>query len=422
MPVIGAIAVVFALYALVSARLRGTPITGPMVFVSAGLLLGYAGVASVDAIDPATDPAGFLESSETALMLANITLAILLFADARRIDVTRLRRDAPLAARLLGIGLPLTIALGGALAFVTFGELDLWEALLLAAIVAPTDLALGQAVVANERVPARIRDALDLEGGLNDGLVLPFFTVFLVFAAEDEHVADNPLLSALAEKLGYGILVGVAVGVGGGLLLGWATRLEFAAPLFQQLGLVALAVLAWWATEEIHGSGFIGAFVGGAAAAWTTRGVGGTEEAVEGISEGLMLIVFFLFGLSAVTTLDKISTGTVLYAVLALTVVRGVPVAISTAGAGLDRVTVAFLAWFGPRGLATVVFALLALTQEPALPGMETIVVAATLTVLISVYAHGLTAAPLSERYARRRAAPAELAIEPGPDLERLDT
>src|SRR5688572_30333950 len=116
-----------------------------------------------------------------------------------------------------------------------FAELGLWEALLLAAIVAPTDLALGQAVVANERVPARVRDALDLEGGLNDGLVLPFFTVFIALAAEHEDLADNPLLSALAEKLGFGLLVGLAVGVGGGLLLAAATRRGLAAPLFQQL-------------------------------------------------------------------------------------------------------------------------------------------------------------------------------------------
>ena len=219
----------------------------------------------------------------------------------------RLRRDIPLAARLLGIGLPLTIALGGLLAFVVLDGLEPWEAMLLAAIVAPTDLALGQAVVANERVPARIRDALDLEGGLNDGLVLPFFTVFAALAVDAANVGQAPLATALAEKLGYGAAVGLAVGVVGGLLLQAAVRRGLSEPLWGQLGLVALAVVAWWGSEHLHGSGFIGAFVAGGVCAWTTRGVGGDEAAVEGLSETLMLAVFFLVGVSGATALEFVT-------------------------------------------------------------------------------------------------------------------
>lgn len=402
---IGAIALLMALYALVAGVLRDSPVTAPMVFVGGGLLFGWAGLGGVAELADEGDVGGLLEASESALFLANITLAILLFADARRIDVRRVRRDIPLAARLLGIGLPLTILLGGVLAFVVLDGLEAWEAMLLAAIVAPTDLALGQAVVANERVPARIREALDLEGGLNDGLALPFFTVFAALAVDAANVGNAPLVTALAEKLGYGALVGLAVGVVGGLVLQAAVRRGRTEPLWGQLGLVALAVVAWWGSEQLHGSGFIGAFVAGAAGAWTTRGVGGDEEAVEGLSETLMLGVFFLVGASAATAFEFATWQTVLYAVLALTVIRAVPVAIATIGAGLDTATIAFVAWFGPRGLATVVFALLAVTEAPELAGIEAIMVTALVTVVLSVFAHGLTAAPLSRRYASHVAA-----------------
>ena len=402
---IGAIALVMVLYALVAGSLRNSPVTAPMVFVGAGLLFGWAGLGGVAGLADAGDVGGLLEASESALMLANITLSILLFANARRIDVRRLRRDIPLAARLLGLGLPLTIGLGGLLAFAVLDGLEPWEAMLLAAIVAPTDLALGQAVIADERVPARIRDALDLEGGLNDGLALPFFTVFAALAVDAADLGRAPLVTALAEKLGYGIAVGLAVGVVGGLLLQAAVRRGLSEPLWGQLGLIALAVVAWWASEELHGSGFIGAFVAGAVCAWTTRGVGDGEQAVEGLSETLMLAVFFLVGASGATALEFVTWEIVVYAVLALTVIRAVPVALATIGAGLDLASVAFVAWFGPRGLATVVFALLAITEAPQLAGIQTIMVAAMLTVLLSVFAHGLTAAPLSARFARRAAA-----------------
>jgi NhaP-type Na+/H+ or K+/H+ antiporter len=400
MPEIGVYAAVLALYSLVSQRLTHSPVTAPMVFVGAGLLFGWAAVDGGGTGTSAAD--GLLSSSESALLFANVTLAILLFADSRRIVLARLRKELAIPGRLLLIGLPLGLVLGGLAAVVAFDQLDVWEALLLASIVAPTDLALGQAVLANKGVPAVIRDALNLEGGLNDGLALPFFTVFIAFAVESEDLGGTPFATAIVEKLGYGIAGGAAVGIAGGVLLRAAIRRGLAAPLFQQLALVALAVLAWWATEEVHGSGFIAAFVGGAAFAYAMRGGQEDVEVADGIGEALMLGVFFLFGASVATELDRATAAVVIYAVLTLTLVRTVPVVLSLLGLGLDRATVAYLAWFGPRGLATVVFALLALTEEPRLPAMSTIVLTANVTVLISVYAHGLTAAPLSAVYARR--------------------
>lgn len=392
------------LYGLVSRRLEGTSITAPMVFVAAGLLTGLAGGDLGVAFEGSRAHSGEVELTETARHIAEIALVLLLFTDAARIDVSVLRGSSSLPLRLLVIGLPVTIGLGGLLALGLFrGELELWEAFLVGAILAPTDAALGAVVVSSPKLPVRLRQALNVEAGLNDGLAVPFFTVFAALATEAA-LGEAPFLRVTFEKLGYGALVGVAIGLAGGRLLRASSSRGWMTAPFQQLSVVALAVLAWWVAEEAGGSGLIAAFVAGLALGIAARGIeSAVVEFTEEFGQLLSLLVFFALGIAAVDALDHASWTMVLYAVLSLTVIRMLPVAVALLRTGLRPATVAYLGWFGPRGLASVLLALILLIEHSSLPGNSTIFVIVTVTVLLSVFLHGATAAPLTDRYTRLR-------------------
>lgn len=390
------------LYGLVSRRLEGTSVTAPMVFVAAGLLTGLAGGNFGVGLEESGAHGGAVELTETARHVAEIALVLLLFTDAARIDVRVLRSSSSLPLRLLVVGLPLAIGLGGLLALGLFrGELELWEAFLVGAILAPTDAALGAVVVSSPKLPVRLRQALNVEAGLNDGLAVPFFTVFAALAAQSA-LGEAPFLTVTFEKLGYGALVGVALGLAGGWLVRECSRRGWMAAAFQQLAIVTLAVLAWWVAEEAGGSGLIAAFVGGLSLGVAARGI---EAAVidftEDFGQLLSLLVFFALGVAAVDVIDQASWRMVVYALLSLTVVRMVPVALALVRTGLRRSTVAYLGWFGPRGLASILLALILLIEHTDVQASETIFTIVALTVLLSVFAHGATAAPLTDRYAR---------------------
>jgi NhaP-type Na+/H+ or K+/H+ antiporter len=410
MLIIGVFALLVVLYSLVAGRLEGTPITAPMVFVTAGIVAVAAGAldSPLDVTTAETaSGAGAVTielSSHAFLVALEVTLALLLFSDAARIPLRTLRGNAALPGRLLLIGLPLTVALTGAAAYGLFNnELVFWEALVLATVVAPTDAALGQSVVSNPRLPVRVRQALNVESGLNDGLAVPLFTVFLTLAVAEEEVTAQSAGRVIVEKLGYGILVGVGVGLIGGWLVTEASKRGWMTGVSQQLGIASMALFAWWSAEEIGGSGFIAAFVGGVAVGYAARWVGPkVVEFTEDIGTLLNLFVFFGFGLVAIELLRAATWEAVLFAVLALTLLRMVPVAVSMVGTGLRPLTVGFLGWFGPRGLASIILALLVIEEEPELAGGATIVIAMAVTVVLSVYAHGLTAAPGVAWYSRR--------------------
>ena len=397
-------------YTLVSRRLVGTPLTAPMVFAVAGLLVGLGG-GSIG-IDVSS---GEVHVTENARHLAEIALVLLLFTDAARIDLRVLRAGKSLPMRLLALGLPLTIVLGGVLALLVLGgQLELWEAFVLGAILAPTDAALGEVVVSSPKLPVRLRQALNVEAGLNDGLAVPFFTVFAALAAEEELEGRTPLLRVLFEKLGYGALVGIGIAAAGGLLLREASRRGWTTPPFEQLALLALALLAWWTAEDVGGSGLIAAFAGGLA----LRAVAGevadrAADFTEDFGQLLSLIVFFSLGIAFVDAWDAVTWQMAAYAALSLTVIRMLPVAVALRGTGLRRPTVAYLAWFGPRGLASILLALILLIEYPDLPGGVPILVAVMVTVLASVFLHGATAGPLTDRYVRRNPSPAELETVP---------
>jgi NhaP-type Na+/H+ or K+/H+ antiporter len=279
-------------------------------------------------------------------------------------------------------------------------DLTFWECAIVAAVLAPTDAALGQAVVTNPALPLRIRQSLNVESGLNDGGSVPFLTLFIALAVAEEGLGGGWLRFAV-EQIGYGTLIGAAAGVAGGVALRRAAARGWTVPLFEKLAFAAIAVIAFVAADELGGNGFIAAFVGGGAAGVaagpvTVRALDFAEED----GELLNLAVFFIFGVFAFHALGDATWEIVAYAALSLTLIRMLPVAVSVIGLGLRPATVGFLGWFGPRGLASIILALVVVEDAPALQGIELIFAVMTVTVLLSVFAHGITAAPLSRRFA----------------------
>jgi sodium/hydrogen antiporter len=378
----------------VSARLERLDVTAPITFVLAGLLLTHGPLAFLS-VTP---------SRELVKELAEFTLALVLFSDASRVGLHELRADAGLYLRLLGGALPLTIGLGTLLAFALDRGAGIWLALLVGAALAPTDAALGAGMMTSPVVPARIRRLINVESGLNDGIATPFVSVALAGAATAGQAAGHGPAAALAE-LALGILTGVAVGGAGGLLVNAARQRDWAAEGFAGPAVLGLAVCAYAAAVALHGNGFIAAFTGGLA--FGTAGGRRGEPLIPFVEETgalVSLLVWLAFGAVAVAPAAKVlNWQIVLYAVLSLTVIRMAPVAAALAGTRLDRATIALVAWFGPRGLASVVFCLLAL-EELGSPVADHAAAVITITVVLSVLAHGATADPLATRYARHLA------------------
>ncbi len=364
-----------------------------MAFVLIGLLVGPL------IIDEVT----LAPTSATVRTLAEATLAVVLFADASRIKMHVLRHEYAVPLRLLAIGLPLTIAVGAVLAAAIFVHLNAAEAVVLAVLLAPTDAALGQAVVTEPLLPSRIRQGLNVESGLNDGICVPLLLIALAAAdVEDKTATSQHAISIVAEEIGYGILGGVAAGLVAAAVVAIGYRRNLISGSWLQVIPVAGAGLAYGLAVALGGSGFIAAFLAGAifgaVAPRPSEEASRLNEEVGGLLGGVTFLIFGAVLLGP--ALERVSWQIALYAVLSLTLIRMLPVAISMLGSGAKRETVGFLGWFGPRGLASIVFAVISV-QEAQLRGAQTILLAAYLTIGMSVVAHGITAAPLARRYAR---------------------
>lgn len=377
-------------HALISERLKSTIVTAPMVFVALGLLTG----------PEALDLARIDLRSEEVIVLAELTLSIVLFSDAVRVDPRMLRRFVGIPARMLGLGLPLVIALGTVVARFTL-DLDWAAAALLASILAATDAALGQAVLTDESVPARIRSSLNVESGLNDGLALPAVTLFVaITAAEQDSEGTSFWLRFVAEQIGFGAVAGVVVGAGAGWVLLRSRQAGWVDGAHGQLAAIAQVGLAFVLAHALGGNTFIAAFVAGV----SFRVVGDTEaehltEYTEDSGQLLASITFVVFGNALLgPTLDDLTWQIALCAAATLTVGRMLPIAVSLVGTGLRPPTIAFLGWFGPRGLASILFALTVLEETDGSPQDELFVVVAW-TVLASVVLHGATASWGASRY-----------------------
>jgi NhaP-type Na+/H+ or K+/H+ antiporter len=378
--------------AAVSRRLVGTPITPAILFVGFGLLVGPKALAGID-----------LSSTDSAVrVLAEATLGMVLFCDASRVDLGQLRRAVGVPLRLLAVGLPLTILLGAGTAAVLFGPLNAAEALILGIVLAPTDAALGQAVVTEPRVPQRIRQGLNVEGGLNDGICVPLLFAAVALADVESDISGGRSAGTLVvDEIGYGVVGGVIAGVLIAMIIRAAGGRGLIDSQWYPVVPAAGAGLAYGIASASGGSGFIAAFVAGVvfrlALGRDPARLNRLTEEVGDILNGVTLILFGAILLGP--TLTALSWQLILYAVLSLTLVRMIPVAIAMVGTHAGRPTLGFLGWFGPRGLASIVFAVI-VVEESRLPHEHLIVLAVYLTVGLSVLAHGLTAGPTADRYA----------------------
>lgn len=369
-------------YSLASGRLEKTPFTAPILFTLAGILVFF----TTESLSGNVNIHGFLT-------LAEIGLVLLLFTDASRTDLRILRNIRELPARLLGVGMPLTILLGAVAAKLVFPELSIWEAGIIGAILAPTDAGLGQIIVNSPLVPTRLRQALNVEAGLNDGLSVPFLLFFIAMAAAG--TGGGSFARFIGEQLGLGLVVGAGIGLAGGWLLNAARRAEWMAESFLQLAVVSLPVLCLLLSEPLGASPFIAAFVAGLFVQVAFKHAGRhSVEFTEEWGQIFNLAVFFLFGMMIARVSGSFGFAPVMYALLSLTVVRMLPVAVSLMGSGLDKGAIAFMGWFGPRGLASIVLGLVYLEQEKDLPGESVTRLAVMATVFLSILAHGLSARP----------------------------
>ncbi len=388
------VAVLILGYGMVSRRLDGSVITPPMIFVATGLAMGPQAL-------------GILEVGHAEHVLhglAELTLTLILFGDAARIDLRALRRELGLPVRLLSFGLPLSIVLGTVIAKLVVPVLSWLEAGVLASVLAPTDAALGQAVVSSPVVPLRVRQALNVESGLNDGIVLPLVTVLAGLAG----ISDAPTRSAgewatfALLQVTLGPLAGVVVGFVGARAIGWADARGWMSSTSGRLSGLALALLAFASAEAIGGNGFIAAFIGGITLGHVARHLcKGLHSFLEAEGQLLMLLVFLLLGSALLwPALTHANAAVFIYGALSLTVIRIIPVTLAMIGAGVRTPTIGFMGWFGPRGLASLLFAIL-IINDANLPHGELIFSITLVTVLISIFAHGITASPLAVVYGK---------------------
>ena len=384
-------------FSLVAGRLERAAMSGPMVFVVAGLLMGPLGLGWFDG-----------DTTSTQLrVLADLTLATILFIDAANADLGTLKRQLRIPSRMLLIGLPGAIFLGTLFATLLFDVLTLYEAAILGTMLAATDAALGKAVVTNKAVPARIREGLNIESGLNDGLCVPILFVFIALAlGTGSEEGGTPLAFKLvAEELGIGLAVGLGLTAVGTRLLRWCSNKGWVTEIWTQVTVVALAIACFSVAQSLHGSGYIAAFSGGLLFGFRAKEA--THKLVltaEATGETLALMTWMLFGAMVIGQAAQHFTWEMLvYAFLSLTVIRMLPIYLSLAGTGETTASKLFLGWFGPRGLASIVFAIIVVNED--VPGGEFVAMVVVLTVFFSLVAHGISANPLAALLGRKEGA-----------------
>lgn len=381
-------------YGLTSRLAERSLVTAPMIFVAIGILVSPLGTGILAVkID-----AGLVQ------VIASVTLVLILFVDASTISVPNLIRERRLPMRLLFIGLPLTMLFGSLAGFLVFQDMRIWTVLLMAFILSPTDAALGQAVVTNSAVPERIRRAINVESGLNDGMSLPPILICIAALSEMSaaHSGTDYWINFMLKQLILGPVAGILVGWLGGLLVDKASRAGWMNETYQRLSSASLAVISYASAEAMHGNGFMAAFFCGLALGTRTPAVRERiHEFAEAEGQQLGLFIFLMLGLILVpVTLPYWDLRAWIYAVLSLTVIRMVPVAISLIGSKLDRASVSFIGWFGPRGIASILY-LLIVVGRIGKSGYEYMLSVIVLTVLLSVFLHGVSAVPLSRIYGR---------------------
>lgn len=385
------------LFSLIAGRIERSAVSGPIVLVTAGIIMGPTVF-------------GWFEGSEIRedlRLLADLTLALILFVDAANADLAVLKKRYQIPLRMLLLGLPGVIALGFGLALIMFDQLTLFEAAILATMLAATDAALGKSVITNRLIPSRIREGLNVESGMNDGLCVPILFIFIALALDAGDAGFDsvaPLLLVLQE-IGLGLVIGVGLASSGAWLLKYCTGKGWITDVWMQATVPALALACFAVAQELHGSGYVAAFTGGIVfGSLAGKSTHKYVLAAEGVGETLAVLTWLMFGVSIVGQLAGLITWkAVLYSMLSLTVVRVLPMFAALTGSGEPSYNKLFLGWFGPRGLASIVFAVIVL--DSGLPGAEMMSIVVACTVFFSLVAHGVTARPLSKWLAAKESA-----------------
>jgi NhaP-type Na+/H+ or K+/H+ antiporter len=396
------IALLVLLYGYISKALAAVNISGPMFFAGLGLLMSPLGF-NVSRADI---------NADFVIIIVEIALVLVLFSDAALLDLKLLRRSWRLPARLLIVALPITILLGTFTAQLIFPDEPAIYMLLLALLLTPTDAALGKAVVSDPKVPRKIRSTINVESGLNDGIIFPLVITVVAMITNDltqAETGDSHWFRYVLQQVGFGALVGAGVGYLGAKLSVISVNKNWMVGSYQNLIPIALAILSFYLAEYLHGNGFIAAFFAGLLVGNTSiQAREHIEDFAESEGELLVLISFFLFGLAFVPqVIDYVTIEVCIYAFLSLTILRMLPVMFSLLGAKLDGnkldiSSLAFLAWFGPRGIASILYVLIVAHEVGDIPGFETLYATVMVTVFLSIIAHGLTAQPLANWYGKK--------------------
>jgi len=388
------LAVYVFIYSIIAGRIERGFFSGPIVFVASGIILGPLVLGLFD-----------LQITTRELrILADLTLALVLFVDAANADLSTLKRHIKIPSRMLLIGLPGVILLGFGFAVLLFDGLSLFEAAILATMLAATDAALGKAVITNKSVPIHVREGLNAESGLNDGLCVPVLFVFIALAeGVDAHGSGMSLaLTLVAEELGIGLLVGIGLSAIAAPLLSACWRRGWVTEVWVQVTIIALAIACFAVAQSMHGSGYIAAFTGGLLFGHLAKD--STHKlvlAAEGDAETLAMLTWLVFGAAVVGQFADLITWQVIgYSVLSLTLIRVMPIFLSLTGSEEPVASKLFLGWFGPRGLASIVFAIIVMNND--LPGGKLMAMVVACTVILSLIAHGITARPLANWLVRK--------------------
>jgi len=391
-----ALLVSILLIACVSKRVRGTIISLPMLYTLFGLSVA---MLFKDVIELTYD-------NHTVEFIAELTFVFVLVNDSSRVKLRNLSRSHILPLRILLLAVPLASALGALAGIVIFKQANIWALAALAVTLSVIDPSLSESAVENPKVPVRIRQALYVEGGLDDGIAMILILFCISFAESGlTGIGSGTFLKIIGLQVGSGILAGIVIGYLGSRYINWGKNSGWMSSQFQRFSWLALVLLTFIITEKLHGNGYIAAFVFGVISGNTIEKH--ESESLYKYSEGentiLIMVTFILFGMVMLyPALQQISITTVLYALLSLTVLRMLPVAVSLIGTKLRLESVLYLGWFGPRGIASILLVYTILGIEKAAEHHEMIFNVVMTTVFFSIIAHGISAVPLSKWYAKR--------------------
>lgn len=378
-------------YAVVSGLVTRWYVAPALIFIAFGVLLGPFGLGVIEI------------GSDTAVftIVAQLALTVILFNQAAELDLGTVLRRGHDSFRLILIGIPLTIGLGTVTALLVLPVMPVWEAVCLAAIVAPLEVTLIEALLQDRRIPERVRHALAMESGCYDGFALAALFAALALASDRSQSESWGWFLFRAEVLSLG--AGAVVGIIGGLLIARSFQRGWIDDTWAQLATVAVALLCFQVGEMFHGSGFVAAFAGGIAYAVVAQRTGADvpRQVADAAGHLLELLVFAMFGAAAVIVgWRDADWRVVLFAVLAVFVVRMVAVWLALVRTDVPTRSRLFIGWFGPRGIGTLVLGLL-VVHEGAIEQVDLITQTVVVAVTLSLVVHSVTA-PLGIRLVQR--------------------